>query len=358
MHSSEGPYAHWNVIYPPLVVVLYFIIGRSTLPFVDVPPGELSSFVLRDSQMGLMTLFIITLLSFYMLHLIYSKLMKDVDVRTVQKELMFLFVILLALPFLFAVERGNNIIFTLVFCFIFVLGYRSENKWIRYASYIALGCATGFKIYPAILWLLMLRERRYKEAGICAVIVMALLFLPFVFTDGNPLMLFSQVASYSSSNAGFISIHQHLTNILEALGFSNGTVSIISYAVISIFTLLSFIVILFDREMKFWKVLALISCNLILGLGVGVQYQIIYMAVPILYFLASEKTTTKENVFYVISFAMTVALIPGIMGGVSQNAVATIESVFVLLIAIVLLYEGLMRLYRKRSVKRENPAVS
>jgi hypothetical protein len=344
-YSHELPYTFHKVIYPPLVTVFYAVIGDLTIPFIpnlDV----LSPETIRDSQMGLMFFIIIMLLSFYLLHLIYSKLMKDKDVRTVQKELMFLLVILLANPFIYALERGNNIILALVFCFVFVLGYRSENKWIRYASYIALGCAAGFKIYPAILWLLILRERRYKEAGICAVIVIVLLFLPFVFTDGNPLVLLENIVHHAKINLGLTNINQLMMETLHlTLKMPYETASAVGWALTGVFTLLSYIVILFDKKMKFWKILALLSCNLILGPGVGVQYQIIYMLIPVLYFLAAEKKLTRENLFYVVCFAMMFVLIPGII-------VSALESAFVLLVAVVLLGEGLVRIYRNTNMRR------
>jgi hypothetical protein len=318
--------------------------------------------VLRDSQMGMVSFVLITVLTFYVLRLVFSKIMKDMDIR---KELMFLFLMVLSYPFIYALERGNNIIIALIFCFVFIIGHRSENRFIRYASYIALGCAAGFKLYPAILALLLLRERRYRETAICASIVAALVFIPFIFTDGDPMILFDNVFTYAGSSLGFTNISNITMGVLhEFLGVSHGTASIINYTILGLFTVLSFIVILFDKEMKFWKVLALLGCNLILGLGLGVQYQIIYLTPAILYFLVSEKEMTKNNLFYLVCFAMTMVLIPGIeiAGSVATSAgefgfypaavIGGMETVFAVFIAIAILREGIVRLYRKHSGSR------
>jgi hypothetical protein len=135
-----------------------------------------------------------------------------------------------------------------------------------------------------------------------------------------------------------------------------------------VFTLLSFIVILFDKEMKFWKILGILSCNLVLGLGLGVQYQIIYMLPAILYFLISEKKMTRENLLYTVCFAMTMVLIPGIefAGSVSTSlgtfsfypgaVIGAMESVFVIIIAVLLLREGMVRIYRDRFGKKDRTA--
>ena len=356
LYSYDHPYTRWHVIYPPLVTVYYTIIGHFTVPYIEIPTGDdLSSELIRNSQMGMMSFLVITLLTFYALYVIFSKIMKEKDVR---KGAMFLFTVLLAYPFIYAVERGNSVILALVFCFIFLLGYRSENKIIRYASYVALGCAAGIKLYPALLLLLIFRERRYKEAAICIAVVAALVVVPFIFTDGSFAALFSSVTSYAGANLGVTNLNQIVLGVFqEMLGFSEGIVSIISYAVIGVFTLLSVIVILFDRKMKFWKVVALLSCNLILGLGVGVQYQIVYMAMPILYFLSAEREMTKENKLYAFCFAMTMVLIPGIViAEIYPSAViGAIESAFVIVIAVALLYEGLKNVYRNRSVGHPSP---
>ena len=353
LYSYDHPYSKWDVIYPPLITLFYSIIGHFTVPFIDVLPGQTLTIVLRGSQMGMMSLILVMALTFYALHLIFSRIMRSMDMK---KELMFLFLILLGYPFIFAVERGNSILLALVFCFIFLLGYRSENKIIRYASYIALGCAAGIKLYPAILLLLLLRDRNYREAGICAAIVAALVLIPFAFTDGDPLTFLVNVFAYSGANLGVTNINQIVLGIFqELLGFSESTALVISYAAVGLFTLLSFIVILLDREMKFWKVVALISCNLILGLGVGTQYQVVYMAMPILYFLAAEKEMTRGNMFYVVCFAMTMVLIPGIYiaDHPSFMLIGAIETVFIILIAIAIIREGLARILRARSEQRQ-----
>jgi len=357
MHSlNPYPSKEGAVIYPPLIMIYYAILGHFTLPFVEPDPILEISFVLRYSQMGMMTFIGVTLLTFYMLHVVFSKLLKEEGVR---KELLFLFLVLLAYPFIHALERGNSIILALVFCCLFLLGYRSENKYVRYASYIALGCAAGIKMYPAILGLLILRERRYKEMALCILAVAALVFVPFIVTGGNPLILFGKSFSYADSNFGLTSIPQIVSAVYhDILGLSQNTASLIGYVLLGIFTLLSFIVIIFDKEMKHWKVVALVACNLILGFGIGSQHQIIYMLPAMLLFLNSEKDMTRENLFYIVCFTMMMVLIPGVYIRGLSNVLAAfvhpswllvaIESIFVVAVAVALLKEGIVRLYRKQ----------
>ena len=82
------------------------------------------------------------------------------------------------------------------------MGYQSDNKIIRYLSYISLGIATGIKIFPAIFSILIIKERKWKEFGYCFIIVVAILFLPFLLTDGTPLSLLDTIMNYSTDSAG------------------------------------------------------------------------------------------------------------------------------------------------------------
>ena len=359
MYSFDRPYTHWRVIYPPLVTVYYAVLGHFTIPFADAAHDPMLSFALRDTQAGMLSFFIVVILTLYVLYLVFSKFVKEEGHR---KEILFLFTVLLAYPFLYAVERGNSIILALVFCFLFLMGYRSENKVVRYASYFALGCAAGIKLYPVILGLLILRERRYMEAAICISIVAAVVLIPFVFTDGDPIILLDTLFRYTGSpdTYGFTNFNQLIFGVgRDLLGAPSGIVQAVSYAVIGTFTLLSFIVILFDKEMKSWKVLALLGCNLILGLGVGGAYQMIYMIPAVLCFLNSEKEMTKENKFYVVCFAMIFVLIPGIAPGWVNPSpiIGSIEAAFVIIIAVALLREGIGRLRRRADERRSGAPV-
>ena len=67
---------------------------------------------------------------------------------------------------LFALERGNSILLAVVFLLVFLWGYQAENKIFQYLSFCALGAAAGIKISPALFGLILLSERRYKDAKI------------------------------------------------------------------------------------------------------------------------------------------------------------------------------------------------
>ncbi len=91
----------------------------------------------------------------------------------------------LSAPAIFAFERGNIILLAAVLCIWFLLGCQSPRPFVRELAFVALAVAAALKIYPALLGLLLLRRRRWKDAlrlaayGLCAV------FLPFLCMRGG-----------------------------------------------------------------------------------------------------------------------------------------------------------------------------
>ncbi len=86
---------------------------------------------------------------------------------------------------LFSLERGNIVLLTVVLCNFFLMGYRSENRWVRHLSYIALALAASLKVYPALLGLLVLRQKRFREAFCLAGYGVLAVFVPFFFVEGG-----------------------------------------------------------------------------------------------------------------------------------------------------------------------------
>ncbi|MCL2143078.1 MAG: DUF2029 domain-containing protein [Methanomassiliicoccaceae archaeon] len=359
--SSDSPYTRAvPVMYPPLATLFFAGIGSIVIPYANLVPGMTDHeiwFAIRDSQLGIMSYFIFAMVMLYALHVIIRKLTKGTDLRA---EVLFL-LILLSFPVIHVLERGNVILLAVVLCFIFIIGHKSENKYVRYVSYIALGCAAGIKLVPAILGILILREKRYKEAGICALIGAAFVFLPFLFTDGTPAILFDTILGYTDDvGAGggmnFSPVAGAVNYIFSPI-VGDAVSTVIAATAALAFLLVSFIVILFDKEMKFWKILALISCALVVGIGLAVPYNLLYLLFPLMFFLISEKELTKGNIFFLICFIGAFALIPGI-GLDTPHKMLGLKSVFVMLMSFALMYEGCGRLYRNFRGRHESRAVA
>ena len=91
----------------------------------------------------------------------------------------------LSAPALFAFERGNIILLCCVLCIWFLLGYRSQRPVIRELALLALAIAAALKIFPALLGLLLIRERAWKDAFRLILYGIAAVFLPFFCVEGG-----------------------------------------------------------------------------------------------------------------------------------------------------------------------------
>jgi hypothetical protein len=355
VYSSDSPYTHWKVIYPPLITTLYDLLGHLTIPLVN-PDGAYLGYALRESQMGLMTYLAITAVSIYLIILFMRKVLKA-EGRI--KEI--LIVLLIAsYPFIYAIERGNIIIATLFFCLVFVFGYNSKNKKIRYLSYLSLAIATGFKIYPLLLVILIARESRYKEAAVCFATGICALFLPFLLTDGGPIIMLENIVNYVVIEApsGFININQFMLTTMGSF-LPNHTIDIIGYAIVAIMYAVTFAIVMTDREIEFWKLIALICCCMILGPGVGTPYLFIYLLIPLILFLNEEGTMSTSKVFYLFCFVMIFALLPGFASrweDIALTIIFSIKAMFVMLLMGGIIVDRVLSLKNRRQAKESESA--
>ncbi len=93
--------------------------------------------------------------------------------------------VLLSAPMLYSFERGNTIILTMFFVMIYLFYYDSEKRCLKEAALISLAVATSLKMTPALLGVLLLYNRQWKEA-IRVVIYGAVIFVvPFFFFEGG-----------------------------------------------------------------------------------------------------------------------------------------------------------------------------
>jgi hypothetical protein len=347
-YSNDMPYTKWQVIYPPLVTVFYDFLGDFITPFVNLNVSD-PSHALRDSQMGLMIYGAITVITLGAMRILFKRVLENDDVLT--KTIFIL--IVFSYPVIYAIERGNNILIAMLFSLLFLILYNSENRRIRYLSYVFLSLAAGFKIYPLILGLLILREKRYKEAIVCALIGTALLLLPFILTDGNLFILIENIFSYSKDETpfGFINIDQFIRVMLNQFLMVR-TIDIIIYLVYAAMYAFVLYIVLINRDIPRWKIIALLCCAIILGPGVGTQYLFVYMLIPLFFFLRDERNLSTWNKFYLICFVVVMALIPGAYtaDGAWTVVISSVKSVFIFLMMAGLVYEGTIgHLLRNRS---------
>ena len=78
---------------------------------------------------------------------------------------------------LFAFERANSIIVAFIGMLFFLALKESKNRVLKEIGIISLAVASAIKIYPVVLFVLLLKEKKYKE--LLRGVVYCLLFVLF-----------------------------------------------------------------------------------------------------------------------------------------------------------------------------------
>ena len=265
-------------------------------------------------------------------------------------------------PFIFLIERGNTVIITIVFLFIYVLYYNSEKKWLREIALICLACAAAMKLYPALFGLLLLSDKKYKKA-VRAVIYGVLLFVvPFLFMGGLgqiPQMLKNSLTLNNNTLSGATGFgYGFKVNVTSSIGcifdwiFAKSYSSYIKMAVYFIVALLLFGSLYIKTD---WKRVAAISLVVILMPDFSFIYNVIYLLIPLVLFIKEVrgKKLTFWNTVYALCFVGAFAPLPygdifrSIGGYNNMNWGTLISSLSLIALALLLTGEGVYKMFKK-----------
>ena len=303
---GNQPYAN-KVIYPPLINVIYEFLGK----FVIHQEVMERALYLRDSQVGLLVFGIYAGL----VQLGLACMLFKMKAGEQKERIVFVLLLALSLPFLFAFERGNSILLALIFVLIYLRWYMSDSKKLRYLAFSALGIAAGIKISPAIFGILMLRERRFKDCLIALGMGCVIFMVPFCFTDGNPFILLDNIHHTTALAQGFhVGDHGELQlighgaylNLLNTTGFLGRffNVNLLDAGtwLNAAFLLLGIGCVAFQRKLVFWKAIGILSALLVVCPGFSAIYNLVYMVLPLLFFLNRKSGFGKKDYVYTILF--------------------------------------------------------
>lgn len=351
--TAEDPYSNY-VLYPPLAMLCYRAMG-SLIPtetydkFVTDPgiieqPQELK--IDQGFTYGFMFFAVIC-------GILFIFTLNEFKQGRKAEKLLFTFVIVLSAPFIFMMDRGNNIIIPLIFSMIFLIFYNSENKVLREIALISLGIAVGFKLYPVALGALLLREKHYKELFRTALYCVLFTIVPFfIFYNGFESIgyFFSNIAGNSSKRAlndtnqlNFSKMFLYVINVLRIRIHNAALIAdIINYTVTGLA-----IIGVFSVKEK-WKSV-LLCCCIIYGFPkVCVSYMLVFFILPLVLFLDNEKEKKFINYFYLLCLICMFAPIPVIAATEdiwTRYAMEKISSFAVGAATFVAIAEGFKNIY-------------
>lgn len=312
-YSLNDPYFEYRVIYPALATAIYGAIGI----ILEVIYGSFAtSFDIRGSALGMASYLLITCVALFML---YSYLSKSRSVSR-KETILFFILILTSFPMLWSIDRGNSLLMAVILSSLFLAGYNSESKKIRYLSYISLGIATGIKIFPFLFGALLLRKfikskkvEDLKELIICIFIGAIIFLVPFIFFEGSLIQIIGNAFGFKGAvsplGAGDISSLIQTTAYL--LGYEGYLTLATAGTIVSlVFMLLTVLYVLFYNNAKKWELICVLAAAQVLCAGISYPYVLLYMLIPAWYFINSNPTMLNRNLIFAVLLAGILISLP------------------------------------------------
>ena len=285
----------------PALVNIYFYMVRNMVP------SELQgySYDMRTNMHALVLVIVFLVFNILILSSIMLRMLsKGRQVKT--SDYILVCLILISGPFLFEYERGNSLLMALVFLFIFVYWHDSDCAWKRECALIMLALSAAIKLYPAFFGLLLLREKRIKEACRAVLYGLAVMFLPFFFFyDGINSMghflsnLFLRNSVSMVSGYGYNLSFSTFAKIMY--GFFTGNVLEKVPTICYIIPILLVLAVFFTSKEKWKQTFAL--CLLMTWIpGNSYTYVLCFFAIPFIQFFQCEEK--KHGVLYILLFTL------------------------------------------------------
>lgn len=219
-------------------------------------------------------------------------------------------------PYIYEFQRGNVLMIVVPLTCFFMFYYDSDSPKVRVLASLALAFAAGFKIYPAILGVLLLMERRWKQAAQAVIMGLAVLILPAFYFQGIDTLkqiinaLFSTTDEMVGRGVGHqLSLVNFARMMNEAFGWNINTGLFMLIMVV-------FMIVTFFLAKERWQRVAILCAAMVTWPSISFQYTMILMTLPLLLFFMEEKLDDRWDMIFTVILALCFVIIP--FGG--QNA--------------------------------------
>lgn len=332
--SNSDVYTGRNNIYPPLSLLIFKFLDLFVDPQLVKTTSE-DKVLMELNQRTMMIFFLFAIICVIFTVRVLNAYLNtlNLDKKTRSEGRVLIFLLLLSYPMIFGIERGNIVLLCYFFTAYFVFFYKSENKLMRELSYVSLAIAAGIKIYPAFFGLLLLYDKRWKDAGktilygIIAFAVPALFFI-------HPSSLF-EAGNVSASHSGMLAILGEEGNgfvstlIQNIITFTTKRKSVVNLSSVSIENIIfliapgsvitaNIVMVSFDviaalmifLAKKDWQKSFLI-CYMMLNIpAASTSYAIFFLVIPFLQFMFGEKEHTRIDWLYLVLFTLLFVPLP------------------------------------------------
>ena len=337
--------------YPPLAQGILWLFGQ----FLPADIAQASAFDVRSTAYGMMLFFGVLAGAMLILYGLFLHSVQCGGRSGYFLPILFLF----CPPIIFMIERGNILILAFVASALFVAGYRSENPLIRNLSYACLGFAAAIKIYPAVLGLLVLRERNGRHTLQCLSWGVGFMLIPFAFCGGmTSLSLYIRNVSVSFQKHS-LGHDKWLLNYSNTLYWFAGDTEAGVHAAnaVSGWSLYLLTALLLAAGLlcrKHWKGLLCAVLILLLYPGFSLYYMGAFLFLPLFAFFREERHS-RLDWLYLALLALPLLPLQFLCGiyGVGKYTLPVLASLAVLSLALLVIAETAVSLFRQLRIKKE-----
>lgn len=335
-----------NTIYPPFAYLLFFVVS------LFIPKDLCTNAIsMQSSYEGIIMLIVCSIICIYLLII---TLMKFINNKEINKNL-FVFCVISSLPFLNLYQRGNIIILALVFAILFFVYKDDDNIYLRELALISLAISANIKLYPAVFGLVLIKEKKFKQAIRCIIYAVILFLVSMMLMGGlDKISLFLnnliQGVNYTGE-VGFrykVNFSNTITLWLSIININVSESIIMKYVY---FSVLPALIIFFFQKNK-WKSILLLTLLLIGVPGISFTYSLVFLIIPLVT-LINSNDKEKFNFLYVILISFALISFAFIPVENLYNISTMIEGFSVLMLYVVLLIDGVMLIFNKKGKKHE-----
>lgn len=281
--------------FPAFAYIFYFLITR-IVPSIEAPDMNYYR-----------SLPIFNLIYLMMMIIICCILVQQVQVLLKDKvrfSFLIALLILLSEPFWgSAIERGNSVLIALVLLMYALILLDSQSKINREIALILIAMAAGFKIYPAIMGLIFIIEKRYKEALRLVLYGIIIFFIPFAFFGGihGFCQFIHNLTVIEGANGSFYTVSEVFYLIYKEL-FHNPLIPSYIQIMGQILSLIFFIIAVFISFVtkKIWVRYLFLCSIMIVFVPASYPYTTIYLLIPFLFFLREQQESVEECIYSVL----------------------------------------------------------
>ncbi len=297
-----------GIIYPPLANLFFFVLSKMVKPELLELPFILRKQLAADTTcLALYAVFVFVCMLFFV-RMMQTRLAGATSQRSAAG---FPLLMVFSYPMLYCVQRGNILLLAMVLTMFFVFYRNDERKWVRELSYLALAAAAGLKLYPAVFGLLLVTDKKYREALRLVAYGVVFTFLPFFFYDGFESVrdLIDNLRAFSEQSANQVNYNFVTSDVISRLlnrtvGFDYLTTKSFLFSANMIGALLMYFIL---RE-EWQRVLCLSYLFMNLGSG-GRVYILIFLLIPFTLFL-TKGSFRKRDVAYFVFFFLLLLYLP------------------------------------------------